>query len=167
MFLAHTPFEIPGLRWEIAVPVAIGIGVSGLALAVGRYCLGRRRQSASQGTDAAVEKSFDPFVEGSKTERRSSIRRRGNPVAVLIGDARGETELGRGWVLDRSMGGLCLSCDIPLESAQIVTVKPVSAPSSVFWTPIEVRSCRHTNDTYELGCRFVKTPSWNQLLYFG
>jgi|ERR1051326_1865819 hypothetical protein len=167
LFLADSLFNIPGLHWELVVPIAIGVSVSGLALAVGRVFLGKRRRAASRSGGEATAENFDPFVEGSKSERRSSVRRRGNPVAILIGDDKGERELGRGWVVDRSMGGLCLSCDIPLESAQVVTVKPVSAPGSVFWTQVEVRSCRHADDAYEVGCRFVKTPSWNQLLYFG
>jgi hypothetical protein len=166
MLSAQTLFDIPGLRWEYAVPLVIGVSVSGLALVVGRFFLGRKRRSASVGSDT-IEEHYDPFVEGSKTERRSSVRRRGNPVAILIGDSKGEKELARGWVIDRSMGGLCLSCDVPLESGEVVTVKPVSAPGSVFWTQVEVRGCRHSNDAYEVGCRFVKTPSWNQLLYFG
>jgi hypothetical protein len=154
------------LRWEYAVPLVIGLSVSGLALAVGRVFLSRKRRFGSSRTET-IEEHFDPFVEGSKTERRSSVRRRGNPVAILIGDAKGERELARGWVIDRSMGGLCLSCEVPLDSPQVVTVKPVSAPGSVFWTQVEIRSCRQLNDAYEIGCRFVKTPSWNQLLYFG
>src|SRR5690242_17156450 len=95
MLLAQTLLNIPGLHWETAVPLAIGVAVSGAALLVGRIFLVRRRRSIDKNIDAAAEGEYDPFVEGSKTERRSSIRRRGNPVAVLIGDSKGEAELAR------------------------------------------------------------------------
>jgi hypothetical protein len=166
MLLEQLPGFLTG-HWDLAVTAAIGVGVASVALLVGRFIL-RRPTGAGHEIDVLESKEFDPFVHGSKMERRGSARRPGNPVEVVVGDARGQTELAHAWVVDRSMGGLCLVADVPLEETQIVTVKPASSPANVFWTQVEIRSCRNSGGkSFEIGCKFVKTPSWNQLLYFG
>ena len=35
------------------------------------------------------------------------------------------------------------------------------------WSQMEVRTCRQEGTAWELGCQFVRTPSWNVLLLFG
>jgi hypothetical protein len=35
------------------------------------------------------------------------------------------------------------------------------------WIPIEIRSCRADGNEWEVGCRFLKPPPWNDLMLFG
>ena len=44
---------------------------------------------------------------------------------------------------------------------------PTNASEQVPWIEIEVRTCRLVEDSWELGCQFVKTPQWSILLLFG
>ena len=65
------------------------------------------------------------------------------------------------------MGGLCLVVEKPLEEGAVLKVRPRQAPQTAPWTAIEIRSCRADGGEWEVGCRFVKQPQWNDLLLFG
>ncbi len=49
----------------------------------------------------------------------------------------------------------------------MLSVRAANSSRGTPWIQIEVRSCRETGEDWELGCQFVKTPSWNVLLLFG
>jgi hypothetical protein len=102
----------------------------------------------------------------SQPDRRSAPRRKGNRVEVYITDDSKKPPL-LGWVVDRSMGGLCLIVEKPLEEGTLLHVRPRQAPQTAPWTGIEIRSCRPDGSEWEVGCRFLKTPQWNDLLLFG
>lgn len=115
-----------------------------------------------------VASEDDPFVHGSKMDRRQALRRGGNPVQVLISDADAKAEPINGYVLDRSTGGLCLSVGEPIEEGTILTVRTTNAPVTTPWVKIEVRNCRPISSSeWEIGCKFDKTPPWSVLLLFG
>jgi hypothetical protein len=73
----------------------------------------------------------------------------------------------QGWVLDRSMGGMCLQTSVEFNPGTQLAVLPVNAPTMTPWVDIEVRTCREIKDGFELGCQFIKTPNWSILLMFG
>jgi hypothetical protein len=117
---------------------------------------------------AAPGEPDDPFIQGSKTERRTSLRRRGTEVEVKLRDGEAQEELGTAWVVDRSMGGLCLMTPENFEKGMVLSVRTLNAPETIPWIQVEVRSCRNLNrGGYELGCQFVRPPTWNILLLFG
>jgi hypothetical protein len=109
----------------------------------------------------------DPFDHGSTTERRVALRRQGNPIEVLVSDAEATLEPVRGWVRDRSMGGLCLLVSEEVVPGTILSVKPRKGPPGMSWLQAEVRSCKQDQDGYELGCQFVRQPPWAVMLLFG
>jgi len=152
---------------EIWIPLAVGMVAGGLCI-VAFKALGRRPALAAPPQPTSKpEQVYDPFVEGSATEQRRAHRRGGNPVEVLLAPEQSTTPAWRGWVVDRSVGGLCLC--VPEEFAQgtLLRALPVNAPTIAPWTELEVRSCRSSNDGYELGCQFVRQPPWSVLLLFG
>ncbi len=162
VFNIHLP---SGEFWIIPV---IGMVSAGLALLVGKAMLGRRRDGLARPVvvkNEAPEK--DPFVEGSTTERRSALRRKGNPVEVLLADSEGKKELGRGWVVDRSVGGLAILVEQALAQGSLLSVRPVNCAVGMPWVQLEIRACRQEGTNWELGCRFVRTPPWSILLSFG
>ncbi len=73
----------------------------------------------------------------------------------------------RGWVLDRSMGGIGIQSAKQIEPGTLLAVLPVNAPEMTPWVDIEVRTCRENSGGYELGCQFIRTPNWSVLLMFG
>jgi hypothetical protein len=155
-----------------AAPV-IGVLAGLVAFYVGSLVLGKRRRPVPwqspdlSGTAAATGLSTDPFLQGSTLERRTSIRRKGNAIAVLISDAEVTTEPYSGWVVDRSMGGLGITVPRPVAPGTILSVRTTNAPTTCPWVQVEVRSCREVQREFELGCQFVRTPPWSVLLLFG
>jgi hypothetical protein len=154
--------------WELLAAMAIGATATLATMFLGRALFRKaplpllppsRRES-----NAVV---VDPFVHGSSTERRSSLRRCGNPIPILVTDEKVVLKPERGWVSDRSIGGLCVKVAQPFEAGSILNVKACNAPDTVPWVPIEVKACREDGGGFELGCQFVKTPNWNTLLLFG
>lgn len=123
----------------------------------------RRQRQAKQ----PLRSVRDPFVQGGTSERRTSLRRKGTLVEVQLRDAAARTDLGNGWVTDRSMGGLCVTVEEEVEPGEILSVRAVKAPMAVPWVQLEVRSCRLKDGKWELGCRFVRQPTWNVLMLFG
>ncbi|MBL8797903.1 MAG: PilZ domain-containing protein [Planctomycetia bacterium] len=160
-----------------AVLLALGAGAGAAVLVylVCRFALGWG--SAAKVDDdspvldprgnVAVDEA-DPFIKGSKMDRRAALRRGGNPIAVLISDADSKAKPSFGYVLDRSTGGLCLSVAAPIPEGTFLTVRTNNAPQTVPWIKVEVRNCRSVGDKeWELGCKFDKTPPWSVLLLFG
>jgi len=157
-----------------AVPleiVVIGGGAAGLfaallTLLLGRFLLARWRSTRAAPVVAAGP-VHDPFDHGSITEQRASVRRKGNPLEVLITDADVKQEPGRGGVIDRSMGGVCLLLHEALAAGTILSLKPRQSPPGMPWVQAAVRNCKKERTGYEVGCQFVKTPPWGVLLLFG
>jgi hypothetical protein len=164
--LAHSLPEFSLPHWHTITASLIGIAAAGVALLCGRLLAGRRRRLEPQVKPEREQR--DPFVYGSATEKRSALRRRGNPVKVELSDAEATQEPTEAWVVDRSVGGLCLQVDKgPVPVGTILSVRVSGASRGVPWTQVEVRSCREEGKVWELGCQFLKTPAWSVLLLFG
>ena len=106
-----------------------------------------------------------PESTGSGDERRYHHRRT-KQVRVLIAETEDLKDPFTGWVLDRSVGGLRLSVSREFPSGAILHVHPPEAPEST-WVQVEVKSCAGQEETWELGCQFVRSPSYYVLLMFG
>src|SRR5262249_10986832 len=93
-----------------SVGIAIGVGVVlVVAILIGLAIRSRGSTETIALTPRAVVREPDPFTEGSATEKRRALRRRGRRVRVLVTDADGKAEPIEGFVLDRSVNGLRLS----------------------------------------------------------
>ncbi len=149
------------------IPVA-GLTATALLFLTGRMLLSRfvgRKAPPPQVEEQQPE--HDPFAQGSTTERRSSVRRGGKLVEILISNAEGRTEPINGWVEDRSVGGLGLNVLQAFEIGTILSVRPQQHASSTPWTQVEVRRCAKDGKSWKIGCKFVRTPPWSILLMFG
>ena len=71
------------------------------------------------------------------------------------------------WVIDRSMGGVCLLMPEALTEGTVLSIKPRKSPPGMPWVQVAVCTCKEDRTGYEVGCRFVKTPAWGVLLLFG
>jgi hypothetical protein len=156
-FFTNQPWTIP----------VIGVLAASLAFLVGRRWLGGRPSAAVKAPpreSATVLTTVTP--KKADADRRSAPRRKGNRVEVhLTDDSKRPPVLG--WVVDRSMGGLCLIVEEPLSEGTVLNVRPRQAPQTTPWLPIEIRACRPDGCNWEVGCRFLKPPQWNDLLLFG
>jgi hypothetical protein len=149
----------PDAFWTVPL---IGALVCALA-----YLLGRRLFVAPPpSVDDGDQQSEALFLQGLTRDRRAAPRRKGNIVEVelCIGADR---QLMRGWVLDRSIGGLCLLVDQPVASGTVLRVRPRNAAAAVPWMEVTTCSCREEGDRFELGCQFHHTPNWSHLLMLG
>lgn len=155
------------------VAPAIGVAAALLVFAIGRLWVvlrarSRRRTIPLPAPNIALkDPDGDLFAQGSNVERRASLRRSGNAVAIQISDAEATAKPHHGWVIDRSMGGLCLSVQEAVAAGTILSIRPSNAPVTVPWIQVEVRNCRSVGIDWELGCQFVRTPPWSVLLLFG
>ena len=130
------------------------------------------RQPATPTVQLSVETQAepDPFAQGSAGEQRSSFRRSGNPVEVIYSTEEFRKSPRRGYVLDRSVGGLRLMLEHELLPGTIVSLRPANASEIIPEVDVEVRSCRRSDTQpgeYDLGCQFVKSPPYSILLLFG
>jgi hypothetical protein len=160
-------FDLP---WGVVLPLTAGLAATGMAVVLSRFFLGGRRPSADPAaaeTDEKPPPDYDPFIEGSASEQRGTLRRGGNPVAVLLSEKDSGRPPMHGWVIDRSMGGLCLTVDEAIPVGTALTVRAIKAPSAAPGVDVEVKSCRRGTEAWELGCQFLKTPPWAVLLLFG
>jgi hypothetical protein len=168
LLAAFNPLDYPA--WLIP---AVGVACAGVTLVLCRALFGRRVPSSppaptpAQVTAKETKTRQDPFVYGSALERRLALRRGGNPVEVLLSDAGATQEPVKGWVLDRSVGGLCLMVAGQIKPGTVLSVRAVNAPVTAHWVQIEVKCARDVEGTWELGCQFLKTPPWNIMLLFG
>src|SRR5262249_9753899 len=111
--------------------VAAGVLVFLVVLLVNWLISGRRKSRSNDA--AALGDERGPFVRGGSGERRSALRRGGNPVAILISDAETRAKPSPGFVIDRSTGGLCLSVPEPVVEGTILSVRTSNAPETIPW----------------------------------
>jgi hypothetical protein len=154
-------------RWAgPAIVFLVGALSAGVILLLGRMIL-RARGRLAPPMPGSAHFQRDPFFYGSAGEKRSSVRRTGKLIKVLITDAKAQSKPVEGWVIDRSMGGLCVAIPDKVPETTILSLRTVDAPREVPWVQVEVRRCESRGDRYEIGCQFVRTPSWSILLLFG
>jgi len=165
--LAQHVIEIDPSAWAPWAAPAAGVLAAGIVFFVGWLIVGQRRARRKMPTVVRESTEVDPFVQASPRDRRSALRRGGNPVAILISDAEARAKPSSGWVIDRSTGGLCLSVSEPVVEGTILSVRTSNAPETIPWVQLEVKNCRAVGGEYELGCQFVRTPPWSVLLLFG
>jgi hypothetical protein len=158
---------IPIPQPELVLGALAGLLSATVALAVGRTVLGRRRPEGPPEVKEKPERERDPFVEGSACERRMSLRRSGKMVRVFLTDLEAQNKPLEAWVVDRSMGGLCLTTYDLFHVGDRLKVMVENAPPGTPWVEIEVKSVRPEDDRFELGCQFAKPPAWAILLLFG
>src|SRR5208282_870402 len=95
----------------LAAPLAAGV-IAGLTVIGAIHYLTRSRKvSAPPKRDKQVKPASDPFITGSASEKRKSVRRPGNPIEVQIFDKTMHAVPITAYVVNRSVGGLCLQMD--------------------------------------------------------
>lgn len=107
-----------------------------------------------------------PVAEATSEDRRSAPRRR-RSIMVLVSDATCWDGPFRGWVMDRSVGGLGLHLDHAVEAGTVLMVRPAHVPAKVPWVEVRVKNARRQEETWHLGCEFIRTPPWEVLMLFG
>ena len=153
------------MNWQtLAIPAA-GVAVAMLVLGVSLFWVNKRKEKSSAQMAEAVP---DPFLQGPQSDRRQSPRRAGQSIKVtiqLMNEHKTEFE---GFVMDRSMGGLRLLLERQLPTNQMLNVRSTEAPPTVTWVQVQVRRVTQLPDkSYEVGCQFIRTPTWAVLLTFG
>src|SRR5207302_1818002 len=105
--------------------------------------------------------------EPLKQERRTSPRRAGQPVTVELAHLHSRTPHLKGWVRDRSLGGLGICVPAALAVGTKLRVQATTAPKDTAWIPIRVTSCRAEGKEFLLGCQFVEAPPVQVMFFFG
>jgi hypothetical protein len=134
---------------------------------LGFFLLHRRKARAPQ--PVPVRKSApasNPPSSVHVPERRQAPRRWGDPIQVLILDGLVREEPVRGWVVNRSSGGLGLSAAESFLEGTILNVRIAIAPESVPWVRVIVKGCQPQSGRWFLSCQFVEIPPKEILLMF-
>lgn len=161
MSLAFAEFDL-----QPYLPFIVGFGVA-LVLSALWYILSRRRNQQFGPPIVAAPKDREQPSDDTYANRRSSSRREGSPVRVILSSPAFRGQMEHGWVLDRSTGGLRIAISQPMPVGSVLQVRAENAPNTIPWVTVTVRSCRNERDRHEIGCAFDTTPPWNVLLLFG
>src|SRR5262249_28889459 len=100
-------------------------------------------------------------------QNRRAWPRERNPVPVLILDPTDAIEEPyRGWVVDKSRGGvlLCRPRSTP-AIGNVLRVQPRSAGGELPWISLKVMNRRVKKDRVELGCEFLQRDRWERVLF--
>lgn len=147
-------------------PYAVGVGVALIVLAV--LALSRRKQRVPALAPGSMMRSSEwQILDASYSDRRTHIRREGPPVKILISSPTLHAGVDKGYVIDRSTGGLRIVAEMAMVAGSTLQVRAHHAPDNTPWVTVIVRSCKSVAKHYELGCEFDRTPPWNVLLLFG
>ena len=151
-------------------PILVGVGVVGLVL-IGFYLFGRARGSRPtyvRPKAGGLSRSSDwDIPPESFSNRRSSTRREGAPVKVVLSSPVFKSGTASGYVVDRSTGGLRVVMKNAMTPGGSMMIRTTNAPDTTPWVIVQIRSCRPAGKYFELGCEFDKTPPWSVLLLFG
>lgn len=156
------------------LPVAVGGAVAVLVLAFLAVSAAFRRRELDPSklvkatAPATLEQAADWAPAGqSYADRRGAVRREGQPVRVVLAAGAFRNGACDGYVIDRSTGGLKIASPAAVAPGTTMQVRAVGAPEGIDFVTVIVRSCRKTDEHYEIGCEFEKTPPWSVLLLFG
>jgi hypothetical protein len=147
----------------------------GAGLTVGVFLMARRLAALppnhpiapGENNVASTPAVRDPFSDGSASERRVAVRRKGNLVDVMATRGEDATAPWRATVTDRSVGGVRLLQNEAAAVGDEISIRPVRAKDDSTWIPLFVRDCRQTPTGWELGCQFERTPSSTVLWELG
>jgi hypothetical protein len=140
------------------VPAA-GLAILGVTAALGYLFVAGRR--------AEPEEEEEPPASGPRPpNRRSTARRGGRPVHIVLADARYQ-EVGRGWVIDRSTAGLGVYFEQELAEGTLLNLCREEGMTEAIWVQVVVKNSTRHDDGWKLGCQFLQKPPWNVLLLFG
>jgi hypothetical protein len=117
--------------------------------------------------DASAATVSSANSEGKEGSDRRSWPRRKRAIQVVLQDVGGHRDPFPAWIMDRSMGGLGLSVDEPIEEGTVLRVRRAAAPTDVPWVDVQVKSVRIKESTWELGCQFTRSLTWDVLMQFG
>lgn len=135
----------------------------GLAVALVVLLLVSRLAKWFQGKETPKE---DPFQIATPEDKRKTQRRIGRNVEVVLSNDRGKTLLSKAYVVDRSSGGLRLSSVNRIPVDIIIQVR-ATTEVTLAWMDVRVKHCNKVKDRWEIGCEFLKPPSYTDLLQFG
>jgi len=156
------------IDWVEIYPYALPLGV-GLIVTLGLVMLLSRRSTTTKKIDLTM--NFDPRDAGedadSYANRRSSVRREGSPVKVVLLSLAFENGSETGYIVDRSTGGVRIIMMNQMAAGSTMQIRAQNAPENTPWVTVIIRSCKNNGQHFEVGCEFDRTPPWNVLLLFG
>jgi len=152
---------------QYALPLAVGLGV-GLIIVIFLRS-GRKKPAQFEPSKPNIRSSHwvNTPGTGDASERRTSFRREGTPVKILIQSNAFKSGNSAGYVLDRSTGGLRIAMEVGMAPSSTLQIRASHAPETIPWVTVIVRNCKDCGDHFEVGCEFDKMPPWNVLLLFG
>jgi len=167
----NTPQHVNYLDVEIntAWPYLV-VGLVAIAVVV--LLAGRRakpvvaRPKVSRPPDRGDWEDYDPH-DVLYGYQRTSNRRGGGFVPLLLSSPAFAGGVRVGVVLDRSTGGLRVASEVEVRPGQPLHVMAEAAPPGTPWVAVTVRNCKKERNRFVLGCEFESTPPWNVLLLFG
>jgi eukaryotic-like serine/threonine-protein kinase len=116
---------------------------------------------------APAAKPREPAPAAVHDERRKAVRRAGNPVSVELRDVPGRSEPLRGWVLDRSVLGLGVLLDEPLEVGSVMNVLSLGPAGSERTFRLRIIYCVPQKASWRVGCQFLEALSYGDVRLFG
>jgi hypothetical protein len=163
--LAHISLSLDRLDRGTWTITAAGLIAAGLMLLMARTFLGWRHSRVRKPSLASALSG--DAIGAIHEDRRNSARRPGKTVKVWITDAKHTAEPFQGWIRDRSMGGLSIAVYRSVDVDSIMSVRSAEADDTS-WIQVQVKRCAVQGEgRWELGCQFVRTPSYSRLLSFG
>ena len=155
--MIHHLLNLPYITYWLPISAALVVAVPLILLVRPRAVLAAPRKTAPDIDAQAIPSS----------DQRKSFRRGGNSIGILYKHADSSEEPQQASVVDRSLGGLCLMTHVAIPVGTVLSVRPAGAENIVPWVDVEVCACRRGEESYEVGCRFVKVPPYSILLLFG
>jgi hypothetical protein len=147
---------------------ALAVGALGVTIAGGYFAVRRRRLSMPADAKTTIVETQPPAaLLRAQEERRQSPRPSGPPVEVTIQNSLLVGAFCRGWVINCSLRGVCLSLREPVPIGTVLTIHATIAPDSVPWTAVQVKHCECKTDRWFAGAEFTETVPFDVLRLFG
>lgn len=109
--------------------------------------------------------SVTPLETALETEDRRSSPRQRQSLRLAVQEVLTGIRY-PAWLVDRSLGGMCLALDHRVEAGTLLAVRRASASDTIPWVDLRVRHVREYDSSWEIGCEFVRTPPWEVLAEF-
>ena len=165
--MSFGPLEL--ISWGGPAALVVGLLCAFLIYLRGSAVLERPARAVPEEASETAKPNvkLDPFVFGSRVEKRGVLRRRGSQIAVFVSEGSGTGQQRDGWVVDRSASGLGLLLEDAPAVGTFLNVRAANAAALMPCVQVQVRYCRKQAAGWVVGCQFVKTPPTTVLWQFG
>jgi hypothetical protein len=143
------------------------LAVLPIAVLTARFIMRSRHLRVQRTASEELHGRQQVVHDAAREEQRHSPRPWGPPVEVKVSNSPLSGKPWPGWVVNRSLNGVCWSSAEAIPVGTVLSIRATVAPENIPWTRVEVKHCKFKVNRWLIGGQFLETVPIEVLRLFG